>query len=258
MHQASVGFHCPECAKSGRQKVVRGIPQETPWATYVLIAVNVAVFLIGVLVDGPDALVDGSGRFLTDYGLIAKFQYVSGGVANGTGVGGGEWYRLITAGFLHASVVHIAMNMLALFMLGRVLEPIGRGRFLAIYFTSMLAGSLGALLLSPGTLTVGASGAIFGLMGAIFMGHRSMGVDWRNSPLLNTLILNLVITFAFAGMISVGGHIGGLVGGVVAGWLVFDVARRPNMPTWFAYVAVPAVGLACAIAAIVFASGWTG
>src|SRR5699024_444633 len=110
--------------------------------------------------------------------------------------------------------------------------------------------------LSPGALTVGASGAVFGLMGAIFMGHRSMGVHWRNSPLLNLILLNLVFTFVFARMISVGGHVGGLIGGGIAGWFVFDLGRRVNAPAWLGQVLTGALTLICLVGAVLFADAW--
>jgi len=254
MHQASVGFHCPDCTRTGSQKVYRGVPTETPWLTYVLIGLNVAAFLVMLVVDGSGAIDGGLGEVVIDYGLLAKG--ISGGEL--IGVGDGEWYRLITSGFLHYGVFHLAMNMFMLYLLGRMLEPGGRLRMAIIYLVSLVGGSFGALLITPGALTVGASGAVFGLMGAIFMGHRSMGVDWRNSPLLNTIILNLVFTFALSRMISVGGHLGGLVGGGLAGWLLFDLGRREDLPRWTGPVLSGLIGVGCVIGAVLYAQSWNG
>lgn len=220
--------------------------------TYTLIALNVLAFVVGIALDGGGAIGGQMGSMQIDFGLIAKGGYRGQLI----GVGAGEWYRVLTSGFLHYGITHLAMNMLVLYLLGRVLEPAGRLRMALIYLASLTAGSLGALILSPGALTVGASGAVFGLMGAIFMGHRSMGVDWRNSPLLNTILLNLVFTFVFARMISVGGHVGGLVGGGIAGWFLFDLGRRPNVPAWLGQVLTGALALVCLVGAVVFADAW--
>lgn len=254
MHQASVGFHCPDCARTGAQKIHRGAPTEVPWLTYVLIGLNVAAFLIGVAVDGAGSVSGGIGRMQIDYGLIAK------GADRGqlVGVGADEWYRLITSGFLHYGVFHLGMNMFVLYLLGRLLEPAGRLRLALIYAASLLMGSAGALVLSPGSLTVGASGAVFGLMGAVFMGHRSMGIDWRNSPVLNIIVLNLVFTFLFSRMISVGGHVGGLIGGGLAGWFIFDLGRRRGLPAWVAPALTVGLTVAAGVGAVVFANSWTG
>lgn len=254
MHQASVGFHCPECARTGSTNVHRGIPTEVPWLTYVLMGISIAVFIVDLAIGGSDLLRGGLSRTDIDFGLIARGWDGSGLV----GVGEGEWYRLVTSGFLHSGIVHLGFNMYLLYLLGRLLEPSGQLRMGLIYTASLVAGSFGALLLSPSALTVGASGAIFGLMGAVFMGHRSMGVDWRNSPLLNLIILNLVFTFVLSRSISVGGHVGGLIGGVLAGWLAFDIGRRPGVPTWLAPTLTVVLTLACGIGAVLFANSWTG
>ncbi|MFL6204057.1 MAG: rhomboid family intramembrane serine protease [Acidimicrobiales bacterium] len=218
MHQASVGFHCPECARSGAQKVVKANQLRTrPIVTQVLIALNVVIFLAGI----------GSGlqtrdSVVLDYGLISQTPF---GVP--FGVGAGEWYRLVTSGFLHINVIHIAFNMLALYYLGNLLEPaFGRVRFLAVYFVSMLVGSLGVVLVTPDRLTVGASGAVFGLMGFAFMALRSRGIDPFSTGLGGTIILNLIITFTLSSYISVGGHIGGLIGGTLCGYLLTDLGPK--------------------------------
>jgi membrane associated rhomboid family serine protease len=130
-------------------------------------------------------------------------------------VADGDWWRLITAAFLHASLLHIAFNMLALWWVGGPLEEaMGPWRYLSIYFVSGLTGSVGALLASPNAVTVGASGAIFGLFGAMVV------IQWQSTgslagPATTLILVNLAITFAIPG-ISWGGHLGGLVGGVLA------------------------------------------
>ena len=237
MHQASVGFHCPECTKQGAQKVYQGVGslQQRPIVTQVLVGINVAVFIIAIVAGGSGAASGGSS-FHDAFALTAKLWERGDGLWSGpvpgshmVGVGAGEWYRIVTSAFLHYGLIHILFNMYALWSLGPVLEQAaGKVRFGIVYAMSLAAGSLGALLLSPQVMTAGASGAIFGLRGALFMAHRSMGVPFKNSPLLWILVINLVITFAIPG-ISAGGHVGGLLGGALAGWLIFDVGRRPNV-----------------------------
>ena len=134
----------------------------------------------------------------------------------------------MTSGFVHFGIIHFAFNMLLLFQLGQLLEPaIGRIRFGLLYFAALLCGSAGALLLQPNSLHGGASGAVFGLMGAAFVGMRNRGVNPFSSGLGATLMINLVITFAIPG-ISIGGHIGGIIGGAIGGYAVLAPASRPG------------------------------
>ena len=143
-----------------------------------------------------------------------------GGTVELVGVAHGEWYRLVTAGFLHVGIWHIALNMLALWFLGSQLEPlVGRVQFGVVYMTSLLAGSLGVIILSPNEVTVGASGAIFGLLGFAVAFQRSRGINIWQSGLGMILVLNLLFTFGVNG-ISIGGHIGGLIGGWLCGFIV--------------------------------------
>lgn len=259
MHQASVGFHCPECTKAGSQKVYQGMAslQTKPMLTMILIGINVAVFLAGVAMEGSGSLGGVQGRLHLDFGLIAAWSApTSAGWYLWGGVGHGEWYRMITSGFLHYGIIHLAMNMYILYLLGRALEPAtGRLRLGLIYTVSLLAGSLGALVLTPGALTVGASGAVFGLVGALFMAHRAQGMSFRDSPLLGFLVLNLIITFGLPG-ISIGGHVGGFIGGAFTGWLMFDLARKPGMDKRLPIGLAVFAGVACLAGGIVVASAW--
>jgi membrane associated rhomboid family serine protease len=142
-------------------------------------------------------------------------------------VAAGDWWRLVTSGFLHYGLIHVALNMYALFWLGRMIEPaLGHVRFAALYFTSMLCGSLGALLLSPNALTAGASGAIFGLLGAAFVMARARGIDVMRSGIVPIIALNLVISVLGGAKISLGGHLGGLIGGVVTAFAIEWLGRR--------------------------------
>src|SRR4029450_5647890 len=156
VREVSVGFRCPECARGGRQKVytARTLPgvASRPLVTYALVAAHVAVFVYGIGQGGRG--ISGTDQMTFDGGLF------------GPAVAAGDWYRVVTAGFLHASILHLALNMYLLYLLGALLEPfLGRVAFGAAYCAALLPGSFGVLLASPAELTVGASGAVFGLMG---------------------------------------------------------------------------------------------
>ena len=205
MTAAPVGLRCPDHAGSRKvvkpPRIVRRAPSGATDAlvTRTLIGLNVVVYLI-TAVQGAGINAPG-GRLLNDWILYGPF------------VGQGDWWRLITAAFLHASILHIGLNMYVLWIIGQPVEAyLGRARFLGLYFVSGLAGSAGALVLSPLTPTVGASGAIFGVLGGLFILERRRHIA-TGGQVAGLIVLNLVITFAFAGSISVGGHIGGLIGG---------------------------------------------
>jgi membrane associated rhomboid family serine protease len=217
MTSTPVGMRCPECARQ-TTKVRVGKGAFTPSAgrmpaTIALIAVNVIVFLVEIAGGGAGSL-NGGGTVIHDAGL------------RGPDIANGDWWRVITGGFLHAGFLHLLLNMYVLYVAGSILEPgIGTPRFLGIYFVSLIAGSLGALIVDPNSLTVGASGAIFGLMAAVIVVARGRGVEQLATQFGIFVGLNLVLTFSISG-ISVGGHIGGLVGGAVAALLVIFVERR--------------------------------
>jgi membrane associated rhomboid family serine protease len=222
MSQASVGFHCPECSSKGKQRVytastVFGGGQ--PYVTQVLIAVNVLVYFVTA----------GNNRFLNDYELLGSVSVAVPGrgvFALPIGVAHGEWYRLVTGGFLHANVLHLGMNMFALWILGSQLETaIGRVRFGVVYGAALLAGSLGVMILSPHEATVGASGAIFGLLGLAVALQRSQGINIWQSGIGGLLLINLAFTFAIPG-ISIGGHLGGLAGGFLCGVVLHELGPR--------------------------------
>ena len=248
MRQASVGFHCPECTKQGAQKIVR--PQQLlnqrPVATLTLMAIVVVVYVAGI---GPGGSTKDS--FVYDGGLIARgFDPIR---LQLVGAAEGEWYRLITSGFLHANLIHIGFNMFVLYRLGQLLEPaLGRVRFVLLYFVAMLGGALGVMLLDPNALTVGASGAVFGLMGGAVAVFRSRGINIMQTGLGATILLNLVFTFSIPG-VSIGGHVGGLIVGFVAGWILADAGPRVLKDPNVVIVATAALGLVCAGAAIIVA-----
>ncbi|HEV2752356.1 MAG TPA: rhomboid family intramembrane serine protease, partial [Solirubrobacteraceae bacterium] len=181
MTSTPVGMRCPECSKQSTKVRNLASTSRSPDVTRVLIVVNVVVFL-ALLLTGPGLRVGGP--------LIAA------GALNGFSVADGEWWRIVTGGFLHASILHILFNMYFLYILGTIMEPgIGKVRFAVIYGVSLLGGSLGAILVSPEANTVGASGAVFGLLGAAIIGMRAQGINPMQSGLGLTLLLNLGITF---------------------------------------------------------------
>ena len=207
--QASVGSQCVECVRSARPPTVERLRRwnagQTAIMTKAIIAANVLVFVIGL--NGGN-LLNGEGSVQVDLGL------------NAIPVRNGEWYRLITSGFTHAGLLHLALNMWFIWIIGQMLErAIGSLRFTLLYFAALLAGSAGALIADPYALTVGASGAAFGLLGAMAVGMRQRGMSVLRSDIGMLLILNLVLTFAIPG-IAIGGHIGGLIGGA-------HLRRRP-------------------------------
>jgi membrane associated rhomboid family serine protease len=245
MTTASVGFHCPECAgsKAGRQKVYTGRAAfgraSSLVLTPALIAINVVVFLYS-LSNGAE-MDRVSGNVFVDYALYGPSVHYDN-----------EWYRIITAGFLHSGLLHLLFNMWALWVIGNLLEPaLGRLRFGLVYGGGLIAGSVGALLLEPNDPVVGASGAIFALFAAVFILQRAAGVDpWRSGIAL-TIGINLLITFGLP-RISKGGHLGGLVGGAIIAWLLIEAPRRMrnrDAPVILAALCIPVFFLAAIAAA---------
>ncbi len=217
MTPAAVGQQCPECVAEGRRgrpatRTILGgrVSARTGLVTRVLIAINVAVFLAQQAVPGlteRGAMVPG-GHVLSRFpgGDVTQFQV--------PGVATGEYYRLITAAFLHQGVLHIAFNMFALYLIGTQLEAmLGTARYLALYVLSALGGSVLGYLLAPANQgSIGASGAVFGLFAALFIVGRRLSADVSQIAIL--IGVNLVITFVVSN-IDWRGHIGGLVTGAV-------------------------------------------
>jgi membrane associated rhomboid family serine protease len=180
--------------------------------TKTLILVNVIVYLIGVAQGG--GINSPNGRLYLDWVLY------------GPAVAHGDWWRLITSAFLHLNLLHIVFNMLALWWFGAPLEArIGRWRFLLLYIVSALAGSAGALILNPTEFTLGASGAVFGILGAGLVLERQRDYVFGGGA-LTIIVINLIFTFTW-GNISIGGHIGGLIGGIL-GMLALSRFGRGN------------------------------
>ena len=207
-----VGIRCPDHASVRRAgpatrikpRPVRRAPgvalaSGSAPVTKALIAINVAVYLITVF-QSHSTTPDGS--------IVTRFLLF------GPAVAGGDWWRLVTSMFLHASILHIAFNMYVLWVIGTPVEQyLGRARYLGLYFVSGLAGAAGALLQSPTTPVLGASGAIFGVLGAMLI------IEWQATGRLagnamTLIVINLLISFVIPN-ISWGGHVGGLIGGIL-------------------------------------------
>jgi membrane associated rhomboid family serine protease len=219
MTTSPVGMRCPECARGTKVMRMRNMANR-PEVTIALIAVNVLVFLT----EGNISLTGGG---------VGSSVYLKGALLGssedpalaGQGVAHGQWWRLVTGGFLHENILHIGFNMWVLYILGQMLEPVlGRLKFGTIYAVALLTGSLGALIVSPHALTVGASGAVFGLMGAAAVEMRARQIPLMQSGIGGLILINLIISFSLPG-ISWGGHIGGLIGGALA-MLVIRLGER--------------------------------
>jgi membrane associated rhomboid family serine protease len=243
MTPTPVGMRCPECSRQRTKvKTAAAIRHgDDPTVTYVILGICVALGLGSMLSEG-NWLSGGLDKLSVDFGLYAPF------------VADGEVYRIVTAGFLHAGPFHLLVNMYSLYILGSMLEPaIGRTRFLLIYFAGLLAGSFGALLVAPNDLVVGASTAIFGLMGAAVVVMRNRGIDPMASGLPLWIGINLILTFTFT-RLSKGGHVGGLIGGIVAAFILFELAdRMRRVPPIVPQLLVGALGVALFVGSIVVA-----
>ncbi|MER5463323.1 rhomboid family intramembrane serine protease [Streptomyces sp. NPDC002668] len=230
MVSASVGFQCPECVRTGsgtghapsanQPRTVAGgsVAADPRLLTKILIGLNLAAFLVQLSV---------GDRFTDQFDLIGRaFVPELGSVE---GVAEGQWYRLVTAMFLHGGYVHIAFNMLSLWWIGGPLEAaLGRVRYLALYLLSGLAGSaLTYLIAGSNVPSLGASGAIFGLFGATAVLMRRLNYDMR--PVIALLVINLIFTFGWPS-IAWQAHVGGLVAGVVIGYaMVHAPAERRTL-----------------------------
>jgi membrane associated rhomboid family serine protease len=219
MTVAPVGIRCPEHAGTRRAvKPPRVVRRTTAGATEALvtkalIAINVIVYLIGTVQPGASLSDPMPARvFFDSHSLYHRLWLYGPDVHNG------GWWRLITAAFLHANLIHIAFNMFALWVIGRPVENyLGRYRYLGLYLVAGLAGSAGALIATPNVPTVGASGAIFGILGAMLI------LEWQatgkfGGAAMTMIVINLAIGFAYngaGGNISIGGHVGGLIGGIL-------------------------------------------
>jgi membrane associated rhomboid family serine protease len=241
MRPSPVGMRCPECSSQTKVVNLANVGGGEPRATIALIVICAIVFLA----EGSYGLNGGTGSLFRDGALF------------GPSVADGDWWRLVTYGFLHAGWLHIGFNMLLLWLFGREMEPqLGTPTFLGIYFSSLLAGAFGALVLSPDVPTVGASGAIFGLMGAAAAILYARGVNPFQTDIGMLIIFNLVLSFVLSN-VSVGGHIGGLVGGVIGGLAVASGERSRRK--WIGWAGLAGVAIVSVIGAEIAArSGGAG
>ncbi len=249
MTYGPVGIRCPDHATASgavaaprrvARSASRSLSARGSYVTFTLIGINVGVFLVQLFM-GAELMRLDSGWIYENGVLVSEAVNSSGDIV---GVAHGDWWRLITATFLHGSLVHLGMNMLVLWLIGPPVEEyFGHARYLLLYLVSGLAGSAGALILSGGAPTVGASGAIFGIMGAALV------LEWRRiwvfgGQALGLVVVNVIITFAIPG-ISIGGHIGGLIGGGICALAFASFRRSPALATLaMAAVGVASVGLA--------------
>jgi membrane associated rhomboid family serine protease len=241
MTPTPVGMRCPECARQ-RTKVhnMRTMSSE-PRVTVAIIIICAVAFLAGGSIGFGNS---GSSRVLNEFAVWGP------GIADLN-----QYYRLVTGGFFHVNLLHIGFNMYLLWILGQMLEPfLGSARFAALYMTALLWGSMGALIVTPDAHTVGASGAVFGLMGAAAVELRARGVNPFKTDIGVLILFNLGLSFLLAG-ISIGGHIGGLIGGALAG-MALGYADRTRT-RWIGYAACGVLSL-FAIAGGIVAAGSGG
>ena len=241
MRDASVGFQCPDCVKEGARSTRQGkavyggkrLTGNRMATTFALIAANLVGFF---------AIRSGGGRVLDALALLP--QSSTRGFQEVEGVSGGAYWQVLTSAFSHYDVLHLGFNMLALYFLGPMLEQVlGRLRFLAVYFVSAFTASAAVMLLgNPNSQTLGASGSIFGLMGALVVVAFKVKADLRQ--ILFWLGLNLVFTFYNTGSISWQGHLGGLIGGALtAAIIVYAPRKRREVIQWTGIVLVLVVAL---------------
>lgn len=253
MTPAPVGLRCPDHSgkAQGIRKVTRGAQRTaTGFGSRRMNAVTIALITINVAVAVAELGINGkfAPNWIFDHGAL---------IGNGccidnhlVGVAHGDWWRLVTSMFLHGGYLHIALNMYSLYYVGSILEiQIGRWQFLLLYLGSGIAGSAGALVWSPLSPTVGASGAIFGILGALFILERRGSIA-TEGQIAGLIVLNLVFTFALSSYISVGAHVGGLIGGVILMWLFQQSRRSTALYTVGATAAVIAASVIVAYAKV--------
>ncbi len=237
LRPASVGQHCVDCVRADQSSARKvrtasgsvATRTATPFVTYALIALNLVVYAI-TAAQSRSLMANEQGSSL----FIDWVMYPPA-------VAAGEWFRVLGSGFLHYGLIHLLLNMFALYIVGRDIELVlGRARYLAVYLISLLGGSAAVMLLAQDTLTAGASGAVYGLFGAITV----ILVRLRQNPnsMLILIGINVFISFSLPG-ISLWGHLGGLAAGTLAtlgvmflpGWLR---ARTPEQARTIGVIAL--------------------
>jgi len=240
MTQASVGFHCPECARAGTQKVIPArtlMDKRSTTVTSILIGLNIAAFVLQGATGGPRS----------------TWSYADWGELYGPAVADGERWRIVTSGFVHVGLLHIGLNMYALYLFGPPLERLlGPVRFALAYAAGLLGGAAAVLVFDFSQRTVGASGAVLGLAGALAAVLWSRGVKITQTSLGGIFVINLALPLLIGG-ISFWGHLGGIVGGFAAGWLLSFLPGRFRQPMG---TALGATAVLCvALFALAAASG---
>jgi membrane associated rhomboid family serine protease len=229
-----VGIRCPDHARGAgvaprqRAKITaRRLGAPVGLVTRILIGVNVAVYLLELALGGT---INGTQNTIYEHGVLVSTALDSSGHL--VGVAEGDWWRLITAAFLHYGPFHLLLNMVALWFIGTALEQyFGRFRYALVYVVAGLAGSAGALIVDPNALTVGASGAIWGLMGAAVV-LEARHINVLGGQAMGLLVLFGIFTLVYAlngSNISVGGHLGGGVGGAAAALALTTLRRTPTL-----------------------------
>ena len=248
MTYGPVGIRCPDHATTGGKTAAprraartasRRLDLYGPFVTFTLIGINVGVYLLQLLMGSG---LSANRGWIYEHGVLVSTAVDSSGQL--VGVAHGDWWRLLTATFLHYGLLHLGMNMLVLWFIGPALEEyFGHWRYLLVYVVSGLAGSAGAIIWSPNALTVGASGAIFGIMGAaVVLEARRIWVFGGQA--MGLVVINLAISFVIPG-VSRGGHIGGLIGGALCALAFSSLRRSPALATLsMAAVGVLSVALA--------------
>ena len=244
LHDAAVGSHCTSCLKEQRaplsETVTKGVRRNVRTVkavdlpvTKAIMAVNVAIFLMTEWIARSTSTPINRGNL----GLSPLYIY------------DGQWWRLITSGFLHFGLLHIAMNMAIFYRLGETFEDtLGPWRYVGLFAVCLLGGSAGSVLLDPiNGISGGASGAVFGLAAAAVVAMRQRGVSFMNTTWGPLLLINLVITFVVPG-ISKGGHLGGLVFGGAAGAILLHPRRRGRSLTQDLFILGGMIALAVALA----------
>ena len=249
--QAQVGSHCLDCAKAVqpdlKARVKYANASQPTLMTYAIMAINIAVFMyVGARDSGTLGGGIGSSRGVSqaqidlglNLGLLQRDHH---------------WYQLVTSGFLHFGILHIALNMYLLYLLGQLLErSLGRTRFALLYMASLLGGSLGVLIINQNAISGGASGAVFGLMAAAAVAMHRQGINILQTGIGRTLVLNLVLTFLISG-ISIGGHLGGIVAGGLCSLVMMAPKWKP-VPKWATFAAPVVVGLVAVVISVGLAS----
>ena len=240
MTSASVGFHCPECTRSGAQQVYRARDLEVvPRLIYILMGLSIVTFIAQGISSGGSGFTSG--------------EVVDRGILFGPLVREGEYWRLVTSGFLHADLFHIGLNMYALYLFGPAVErSVGALRMALIYLGGLLGGGAAVMLFNFTAPTLGASGAVLGLAGGLAAILWSRGIAITQTSLGALFLLNLALPLLVPG-ISFWGHFGGIAGGFIVGWLVSFLPGKFGQPdgvaNGLAVVAIVALALLGIVAA---------